>query len=134
MKKQNIVKKLKKALKGFSLVEMLVVIAVIGVITAIAVPAISSITSEAEIAKNQRNAQNIASVYNAAIAAGALTSDLDRTNLAQAIADITADPGVTGSGSFSAAVFTCDLEPSEVDAADNYLSLNNGVMTINFGG
>jgi type IV pilus assembly protein PilA len=66
--KTNIVKSAKA---GFSLVEMLVVIAVIGIIAAIAVPTIGNITSSAKVSKDKRNAQNLASVYSAAIAAGA---------------------------------------------------------------
>ena len=132
MKMQTIAKKIRKALKGFSLVEMLVVIAVIGVITAIAVPSISSITSEAEIAKNQRNAQNIASVYNAAIAAGADTTELSRTDVGQAITQLSDADGVPGTGSFENAEFICDIEADESAAAQGYLVLTNGVMTLNF--
>ncbi len=55
---------------GFSLVEMLVVIAIIGIIAAIAIPNIGSINSSAKEATAKRNAQSIASVLNAAAAAG----------------------------------------------------------------
>jgi type IV pilus assembly protein PilA len=68
---KNVKLNLKKTAKaGFSLVEMLVVIAVIGVIAAIAIPNIGSINDSARGATAQRNAQSVASVLNAAAAAG----------------------------------------------------------------
>jgi len=63
--------KLVSSNKGaFSLVEMLVVIAVIGVLAAIAVPNIGRINDAANESKDRRNAQQLASVANAAQAAG----------------------------------------------------------------
>ncbi|MDG2122992.1 MAG: prepilin-type N-terminal cleavage/methylation domain-containing protein [Verrucomicrobiales bacterium] len=131
MKIKKIVKKaIRKALAGFSLVEMLIVIAVIGVITAIAVPAISSITSEAETAKVARNAQNIASVYNAAVAAGASLSTDSKTTAITSL-----QSGVNGSGSFSGATFLVDIDgtagnnETEAGKAADAISLTNGIMT-----
>lgn len=127
MKVKQLAKRVRKALAGFSLVEMLVVIAVIGVITAVAVPAISSITSEAENAKIARNAQNIASVYNAAIAAGATLNGLSETDESAAID--TLQGGVNGSGSFANAEFLVDITDAEQTKAEAQLTLNNGIMT-----
>jgi prepilin-type N-terminal cleavage/methylation domain-containing protein len=64
---------------GFSLVELLVVIAVIAIIAAIAIPNIANITGSAEQSAAQRSAQNLASVYSAAVAAGATQAQLGNT-------------------------------------------------------
>jgi len=58
---------------GFSLVEMLVVIAIIA---AIAIPNIGNLNASAKDATAKRNAQTVASVLNAAVAAGADISSL----------------------------------------------------------
>lgn len=100
----------KKAQGGFSLVEMLVVIAVIGIIAAIAIPNIGSVNNSARIAAAQRNAQSIASVLNAAVAAGTSTSGWTDANILAK-----AEAGVSPTdGAFSGKTFTTgNIDDSE---------------------
>jgi len=105
---------------GFSLVEMLVVIAIIGIIAAIAIPNIGNLNQSAKDATAKRNAQTVASVLNAAVAAGAsLGSPADGS----AIVNL-AITGVTPStGAFSGKLFTSGpINPTEIPAAATYLS------------
>jgi prepilin-type N-terminal cleavage/methylation domain-containing protein len=103
---KNVKLNLKKAAKaGFSLVEMLVVIAIIGIIAAIAIPNIGSINAAANEAAIQRNAQNAASVWNSAVAAGALTSATppDTSTVASILSAL--ETGVAGTGPFATNTF-----------------------------
>ncbi|WP_395731516.1 prepilin-type N-terminal cleavage/methylation domain-containing protein [Prosthecobacter sp.] len=105
---------------GFSLVEMLVVIAIIGIIAAIAIPNIGNLNQSAKDATAKRNAQTVASVLNAAVAAGAsLGSPADGS----AIVNL-AITGVTPStGAFSGKLFTSGpINPTEIPAAATYLT------------
>lgn len=108
---------------GFSLVEMLVVIAIIGIIAAIAIPNIGSINNSARYATGQRNAQSVASVLNAAIAAGATLTGLTSTSTGSDIVEL-AETGVTPSdGAFNGKKFTVgDIDNDEVPVASAYLS------------
>jgi type IV pilus assembly protein PilA len=107
---------------GFSLVEMLVVIAIIGIIAAIAIPNIGSINKSARYATAQRNAQSVASVMNAAIAAGG-SLGLAADAAGAAVIDV-AETGVTPTdGSFKDKLFTVgDIDDSEEPVAAVYLS------------
>lgn len=112
---KNVKLNLKKTAKaGFSLVEMLVVIAVIGVIAAIAIPNIGSINDSARASTDQRNAQSVASVLNAAAAAG---YDLGSSALTGAALVTLAEGGVTVTqGAFSGKNFSSGDIATESEA------------------
>jgi type IV pilus assembly protein PilA len=107
---------------GFSLVEMLVVIAIIGIIAAIAIPNIGNLNDSATKAAARRNAQTVASVVNAAIAAGASigTDPADGTAIIALATGNTLSPT---SGAFSGKTFSSGpINPQEVAAAASYLT------------
>lgn len=119
MKNIQVAKSLKA---GFSLVEMLVVIAIIGIIAAIAIPNIGTVNAAAKEATNMRNAQSVASVLNAAIAAGVVLAASD-TATSAALIDA-AEAGVSPSdGPFEGKSFSSgEIEDSEEAGAAAYLT------------
>lgn len=119
----------KKAQGGFSLVEMLVVIAVIGIIAAIAIPNIGSVNNSARVAAAQRNAQSIASVLNAAIAAGVTTTSWTDATLISL-----AEAGVSPTdGAFSGKTFTSgNIDNSEEPGIDDLITWDSSTEQVKY--
>ena len=119
---------------GFSLVEMLVVIAIIGIITAIAIPNISNLNESAREAAAKRNAQTVASIMNAAIAAGASHTFSGSTSAADVID--AAEAGISPTdGVFKGKAFTSGpIDDDEEAKTASYLSWDNANGQVKYNG
>jgi len=111
---------------------MLVVIAIIGIIAAIAIPNIGALNENARDATAKRNAQTIASVLNAAIAAG---GDLGTITDAGDLVDA-AELGVTPTdGAFSGKLFTSgEIDDDEEAAVASYLEWDSANKAVKYKG
>ncbi|SDI44121.1 type II secretion system protein [Proteiniclasticum ruminis] len=69
---KNLLTKLKKNKKGFTLIELIVVIAILGILAAIALPRLSGFRDDANSAKNAADAAIIYRAAESAYAAGRL--------------------------------------------------------------
>ena len=75
---KNLMKKIRKSNKGFTLVELIIVIAVIAILTAVAAPQYIKYVEKSRIAKDENNAASIQTAIETAIVD--LNSDADPAN------------------------------------------------------
>jgi len=128
-------RKIKTSLKaGFSLVEMLFVIAIIDIISAIGIPNIGNLNDSTREAAAQRNAQTVASVLNAAIAAGASHTFSGSTNAAAIIDAAEAGISPTNGAFKGMAICSGPVDDDEEGKTSSYLSWENDNGQVKYNG
>ena len=103
--------------------EMLVVIAVIGVIAAIAVPSISNITATSKADAAKRNAQQISQTHQADLASGITFVGSTKLELTEELIVGVSSEYISGT------VFRVPLTDAARDAALDYVTLDDGMLT-----
>jgi len=121
----HLIKRLKKAKRGFTLIEVIVVIGILAILSALAIP---SVAGYIENSKAQTNVANAKMIYNAGEAYLASNSDKAASNLAGLLNGTVAGPQLLITGKYIASVPKTAASP----ATPTYYTLvdTTGVLSV----